>query len=338
MVLKRIGLALLLMLASLLLWADETYVLKFATLAPQGSTWANILVDWGAKVEKESQGRLKFKLYPGGVSGDEPDVLRKIRFGQLQGAALTGHGIGHIYSPARVLEMPFLFRNYEEIDYVRQRLMPEIVAGFRKNDFELVGWMEVGFIRFFSRAPIRSLEDLKKRRIWLWQGDTLAAALFSASGISPVSLPITEVFTSLSTGLIDTTLAPPLGAIALQWYTKTPYMTEIPMADGIGGLVVASKFFGKLPKDLQALLLRTGEEASVRLISETRRDNEKSIAVLKQNGVSVTLGWKDVKESDLFDLRDRAAADLAKSGYIPADVYNRAHKALHEYQTKKPPK
>ena len=338
MVLKRIGLALLLMLASLPLWADETYVLKFATLAPQGSTWANILVDWGAKIEKESQGRLKFKLYPGGVSGDEPDVLRKIRFGQLQGAALTGHGIGHIYSPARVLEMPFLFRNYEEIDYVRQRLMPEIVAGFRKNDFELVGWMEVGFIRFFSRAPIRSLEDLKKRRIWLWQGDTLAAALFSASGISPVPLPITEVFTSLSTGLIDTTLAPPLGAIALQWYTKTPYMTEIPMADGIGGLVVASKFFGKLPKDLQALLLRTGEEASVRLISETRRDNEKSIAVLKQNGVSVTLGWKDVKESDLFDLRDRAAADLAKSGYIPADVYNRAHKALHEYQTKKPPK
>ena len=338
MVLKRIGLALLLMLASLPLWADETYVLKFATLAPQGSTWANILVDWGAKVEKESQGRLKFKLYPGGVSGDEPDVLRKIRFGQLQGAALTGHGIGHIYSPARVLEMPFLFRNYEEIDYVRQRLMPEIVAGFRKNDFELVGWMEVGFIRFFSRAPIHSLEDLKKRRIWLWQGDTLAAALFSASGISPVPLPITEVFTSLSTGLIDTTLAPPLGAIALQWYTKTPYMTEIPMADGIGGLVVASKFFGKLPKDLQALLLRTGEEASVRLISETRRDNEKSIAVLKQNGVSVTLGWKDVKESDMFDLRDRAAADLAKSGYIPADVYDRAHKALHEYQAKKPPK
>ena len=338
MVLKRIGLALLLMLASLPLWADETYVLKFATLAPQGSTWANILVDWAAKVEKESQGRLKFKLYPGGVSGDEPDVLRKIRFGQLQGAALTGHGIGHIYSPARVLEMPFLFRNYEEVDYVRQRLMPEIVAGFRKNDFELVGWMEVGFIRFFSRAPIRSLEDLKKRRIWLWQGDALAAALFAVSDISPVSLPITEVFTSLSTGLIDTTLAPPLGAIALQWYTKTPYMTEIPMADGIGGLVVASKFFSKLPKDLQALLLRTGEEASVRLISETRRDNEKSIVVLKQNGVSVTLGWKDVKESDMFDLRDRAAADLAKSGYIPADIYDRAHKTLLEYKAKKPTK
>ena len=138
-------------------------------------------------------------------------------------------------------------------------MMPEIRAGFRKNDYELLGWMEIGFIRFFSRTPINSMDELKKRRIWLWQGDPLGAAFFTASNIAPVPLPITEVFTSLSTGLIDTVIAPPLGAIALQWFTKTPYMTEVPMADGIGGLVVSGKFFNRLPKDLQELLLRTGE-------------------------------------------------------------------------------
>lgn len=326
---------LLLLLCAFTARADEPYVLKFATLAPAGSTWMNVITEWAGKVEKESQGRLKFKFYPGGVSGDEPDMIRKIRFGQIHGAAMTGHGIGSLYSPARVLEIPFLFRNYEEVDYVRAQMMPEIRAGFRKNDYELLGWMEVGFVRFFSRTPINSMDDLKKRRIWLWQGDPLGAAFFTASNIAPVPLPITEVFTSLSTGLIDTVIAPPLGAIALQWFTKTPYMTEVPMADGIGGLVVSSKFFNRLPKDLQELLLRTGNEASEKLLVETRKDNEKSLGVLKQNGITFTLGWKDIKEADVISIRDRAAADLAKSGYIPAEVYDRARKALVEYREKK---
>ncbi len=314
--------------------AEEAYVLKFATLAPHGSTWMNIITDWANQVEKESQGRLKFKLYGGGVSGDEPDVLRKIRFGQLHGGAMTGHGIGYIYSPTRVLEIPFLFRSYDEVDHVRAQLMPEIREGFHQNDFELLGWMEVGFIQLFSRAPIYSIDDMKKRRIWLWQGDPLGTAFFAASGLSPVPLPITEVFTSLSTGLIDTTIAPPLGAIALQWFTKTPYMTNIPVMDGIGGLIVSRKFFDGLPKDLQQLLRRTGEEAGTRLLVETRRDNEKSLAVLKQHGVIFTNEWKD-KDSDLYDLRDRAAAMLARDGYIPAPLYEKARKSLNDYRAHK---
>ena len=314
--------------------ADEAYVLKFATLAPQGSTWMNIITDWANQVEKESQGRLKFKLYSGGVSGDEPDVLRKIRFGQLQGGAMTGHGIGYIYSPTRVLEIPFLFRSYDEVDHVRAQLMPEIREGFHQNDFELLGWMEVGFIQLFSRTPIYSIDDMKKRRIWLWQGDPLGTAFFAASGLSPVPLPITEVFSSLSTGLIDTTIAPPLGAIALQWFTKTPYMTSMPVMDGIGGLIVSRKFFDGLPKDLQQLLRRTGEEAGARLLVETRRDNEKSLAVLKQHGVTFTSEWKD-KDSVLYDLRDRAAAMLAKDGYIPAPFYEKARKSLNDYRAHK---
>jgi len=332
--LKKLAAVFLLILMLPAAHAEEAYVLKFATLAPQGSTWMNIITDWANKVEKESRGRLKFKLYGGGVMGDEPDVLRKIRFGQLHGGAMTGHGIGYIYSPARVLEIPFLFRSYNEVDHVRAQLMPEIREGFRRNDFELLGWMEVGFIQLFSRVPIYSIDDMKKRRIWLWQGDPLGTAFFAASGLSPISLPITEVFTSLSTGLIDTTIAPPLGAIALQWFTKTPYMTNIPVMDGIGGLIVSRKFFDSLPKDLQQLLRRTGEEAGARLLVETRRDNEKSLAVLKQHGITFTSEWKD-KDSDLFDLRDRAAAMLAKDGYIPAPLYEKARKSLNEYRAHK---
>jgi TRAP-type transport system periplasmic protein len=314
--------------------ADDAHVLKFATLAPEGSTWMNIITDWANQVDRESKGRLKLKLYGGGVLGDEPDVLRKIRFGQLQGAALSGHGIGYIYSPARVLEIPFLFRTYDEVDHVRARLMPEIREGFRGNGFELVGWMEVGFVQLFSRAPIYCIDDMKKRRVWLWQGDPLGEAFFVATAISPVPLALTEVFTSLSTGLIDTVIAPPLGAIALQWFTKTPNMTSIPIMDGIGGLLVSRKFFDGLPRDLQELLRRTGEEASARLLVETRRDNEKSLKVLAAHGLTFTKEWRD-EESDLFVLRDRTAANLAKTAYIPADVYSRARDALNAYRALK---
>jgi TRAP-type C4-dicarboxylate transport system substrate-binding protein len=126
--------------------AKEVYTLKFATLMPTGTTWTNTFDNWVKDVEDKSDGRLKFKMYSGGVMGDEPDVLRKIRKGQLHGGLFSGYGIGRIHSPSRILELPFLFKNTDEVDYVRDQLMPDIEVGFRKNGFELIGWPEVGQI------------------------------------------------------------------------------------------------------------------------------------------------------------------------------------------------
>ena len=212
--------------------AADTYVLKFATLAPQGSTWMKDFDAWGNELTTKSQGRLVVKFYPGGISGDEPDMLKKIRFGQLQGAALSGHGIGEIFPPARILETPFLFRNHAEIDAARAAIQPAIEAGFRNRQYELVAWMEVGNIHFFSTKPLASLDELARRRIWQWQGDRFIDAFFNANGWSPVSLPITEVYTGLSTGLVDTVVSTPLASIALQWAGKTPYMSTQPDGDG----------------------------------------------------------------------------------------------------------
>ena len=114
-------------------FANKTYTLKFATLIPADTAWMNVVKDWSEELHTKSQGRLKIKIYPGGVMGDEPDVLRKIRSRQLQGAFFTGYGIGRIYSPARVLEMPFLFQNTDESDYVRKKIMPDIEQGFRNK-------------------------------------------------------------------------------------------------------------------------------------------------------------------------------------------------------------
>jgi TRAP-type C4-dicarboxylate transport system substrate-binding protein len=233
-----------------------------------------------------------------------------------------------------VLEVPFLFQDVSESDYVREELMPSIEQGFHDNGYELLGWMEVGFIHFFSKKPIQSMDDLKKMRIWLWQGDPLGEAFFSASKLAPIPLSIIDVYSQLSTrhGAIDTVYMSPFGALAMQWHTKVKYVTNIPMTNGIGGLIVSRKFFDKLPADLQEILKRTGAEAGEKIIEIARRDNQQSIELLKQSGLEFTWNWEDVDHKEVFDIRDRAAKFLGDSNYIPYNYFERTRKLLDQYR------
>jgi TRAP-type C4-dicarboxylate transport system substrate-binding protein len=313
--------------------AAPEYTIKFATLAPSGTTWMNLLEEWDSDLRARSNGRIGFKFYPGGVQGDEPDVLKKMRFNQLQGGAFTGYGIGRMYSPARVLELPFLFNNTDEIDFIRQQFTDEFKQGFKDNGYTLLGWMEVGFVHMFSREPIRSLQDMKTRRVWLWQGDPLGQAFFKASGISPVPLSIMDVYTSLSTGLIDTVYSPPLGAIALQWFTKTRYISSVPLTNGMGGLIVTRKFYDKLPADLQTILTETGTAAGEKLIAASRIDNAASINTLKEHGMQFIEPGAGMSEPVLIDVRDRAAAELVASEYIPGPLFEKTRHLLEQYRS-----
>ncbi|MEE9492538.1 MAG: TRAP transporter substrate-binding protein DctP [Gammaproteobacteria bacterium] len=312
--------------------AFAAHVLKFATLAPAGSTWMNLLEDWATEVEQRSEGRLHFKFYPGGIQGDEPDVLKKIRFNQLQGAAFSGHGIGQIYSPARVMELPYLFNSFAETDFVREKLMPEFEQGFHDNQFELLGWMEIGFVHIFSKEPVRTLDDMKSRRVWLWQGDPMGKAFFKASKIQPVPLSIIDVYTSLSTGLIDTVYSTPLASIAMQWFTKVKYMNDTPLTNAMGGLVVSRRFFDRLPADLQTLLRETGKATGKRLVSATREDNQKSRDELRKRGITFIASDEGISTEKLIAIRDIAASELMAQNYIPEQLIERTKTLLHDYR------
>ncbi len=333
MVLRLLASALLLFSLSTSVSA-KTYVLKFATLMPTGTSWTNLLDDWVKEVEQKSEGRLKFKMYPGGVMGDEPDVLRKIRKGQLHGGMFTGYGIGRIHSPARVLEVPFLFKNTDESDYVRERIMSELEAGFRESGFELLGWPEVGFIHFFSKQPIKSMDDIRKLNIWLWQGDPLGEAFFKAAAIDPIPLSIMDVYTQLSArhGSIDTVYTSSFGAIALQWYTKLSYASHIPFTNAIGGLIVSNRFYDKLPEDLQQLLKTTGEQLGDDIRMRAREENLKSLAILEKNGIEFMFDWSDVDMTEMLEIRDLAAKHLEATNYIPAATFARAQKLVTDFR------
>ena len=194
--------------------------------------------------------------------------------------------------------------------------------------------MEVGFVYFFSKTPIDSLDDLKERRIWNWQGDPLGQAFFEASGLSPVPLSIIDVYTSLSTGLIDTVYAPPLGAIAMQWFTKTQYITNVPMANGIGSLVVSRRFFQNLPQDLQKILKRTGAATGELLVTATRKDNIDSMKTLQNRGMIMVEATESLEGEALQEIRIRAGKNLMDNGYIPETTINRVNQWLQDFRNK----
>jgi TRAP-type C4-dicarboxylate transport system substrate-binding protein len=325
-----------LILCSQVFAAQKVYTLKFATLMPTGTTWTNTFDNWIKEVENKSNGRLKFRMYSGGVMGDEPDVLRKIRKGQLHGGLFSGYGIGRMHSPSRILELPFLFKTTDEVDYVREQLMPDIEVGFRKNGFELIGWPEVGQIHFFSKHKIQSIDDIRKSRIWLWQGDPLGEALFAAADIKPVPLSIIDVYPQLSAkhGSIDTVYMSTFGAIGLQWYSKVRYATHITVTNAIGAIVISSKFFNKLPEDLQVLLKDSGIIASNTIREQTRKENILSKQLLIDNGIEFLWDWDDTNLEEFINIRDEAAKHLIKTNYIPEEFYNKTRSHLEAYRAK----
>lgn len=275
----------------------QEHVIKFATLATEGSTWMNVMREYDATIRKESGGRLGFKIYPGGVQGEDKDVMRRIRLGQLHSAGITGVGIGEISSKLRILDSPFLFENHAEVDHIHSTFEAVFAKEFNDNGFVNLGWAEVGFVYVFTNTPVRGVPDMKGVKMWVWEGDQIAEAAFRALGISPIPMSVTDVLTSLQTGLINGAYISPLAALVLQWNTRVKYMMGVPLADAQGAVVVSRKKFDSLPPDLQEILVRNGKKYLADLMQKSRAENTAAIQTMKKNGLEV-VEVKDAPRSE----------------------------------------
>ncbi len=308
-------------------------VIKFATLAPEGSTWMKIMQEWNQELIAKTRGQLKFKIYAGGVSGDEKDVVRKIRLGQIQAGGFTGVGMGEMAPEVRILDAPFLFQNTGEVDQVYKIFQKDWDSAFDKKGTILLGWAEVGFVYIFTSVPVRSLQDLKKTKMWMWEGDPIAQAAFEAMGVHPVPLSVTDVMTSLQTGLINGVYSSPLAILALQWFTKTQWMYDLPLANASGAVLLSKSFFDKMPKDQQELLTASGKRYLSRLTILSREENKAAISTLKKNGIQV-IAPSAQEISDYTALGDKARRHLAGRLYS-GELLNRVEKALSEFRAKR---
>jgi TRAP-type transport system periplasmic protein len=284
----------------------QQYTIKFASIAPEGSTWMNVMKEFDAAIQKESGGRVKFRMYPSGVQGDEKTVIRKIGVGQLHAAGFTGVGMGEIASKVRILDMPFLIRSSEEADYLYQTFEKEFEQDFEAHGYILLGWAEVGFVYVFSNSPIKKPEDIKQLKMWVWDGDPVAETSFHALDIKPIPLSFDNVRTSLQTGLVNAFYTTPYAAIALQWYTQAKYMVDFPLTCSAGAVLLSKKYFDTIPKDLQEILLRNGRIYMKKLTEAGRLDNKKSLMELKKRGIMFTqTNDKDVQEYIAIGTRAR---------------------------------
>ncbi len=312
---------------------SQQHIIKFASLAPDGSTWTNVLREYDAAIRKESGGKLGFRIYAGGVQGEDKDVIRKMRLGQLHSAGLTGFGLGDIAPKVRILDSPFLFNNYDEVDHIYTMFDDEFDKAFRDNGYVLLGWAEVGWVYVLTNTPVRTLADMNGVKMWMWEGDKVAEATFRALGISPIPLSVIDVLTSLQTGLINGAYTSPLAALVLQWHTRVKYMMNLPLADASGAVVMTKKKFDELPSDLQEILLRNGKKFMRELTLKSRQENDAAIAVMKKSGIQLV----DVPSQKMIDeyvAAGKKARQTLVGTFYDQDFLNRIEKSLAEFRGK----
>ncbi|MDH3600201.1 MAG: TRAP transporter substrate-binding protein DctP [Candidatus Tectomicrobia bacterium] len=270
-------------------------VIKFATLAPEGTPWMNLMQEMNEEIQRKSNGQVAFRFYPGGVAGDEQDVIRKMRINQLHGGAFSGFGLGRMLPESRVLELPMLFRDEAEADHVAAALFTHFEAAFTRKGYTLLSLSEAGAVYIFSKQALRRIDDVSRAKLWLWQGDTLAQSMFRAFGITPVPLTLPDVLPSLQSGLIDACYGTSLAVLAFQWFTKVQYRLSTPITRVMGAMLVTQQQWKKLSAEQQTLVRDTVRQYAAKADTAIRSYEQKALPLLKSTGIqAISLSADDV--------------------------------------------
>jgi TRAP-type C4-dicarboxylate transport system substrate-binding protein len=299
-------LLLCMILCALPVWVlAEPLVIKFATIAPEGTPWMSLMEEMNDELRQRSHEQVAFRFYPGGVAGDERDVLRKMRINQLHGGAFSGFGLGEIVPEIRVLELPLLFRSAAEAEHIATALLAPFTETLAQKGYVLLGLNEAGAVHLFSQHAMHTRSDLVHAKMWTWQGDPVPLALFKAYGITPIPLTLPDVLPSLQSGLIDTFYGPPLAIVALQWFTKARYVSALPITYVMGALVLSRQQWEKLSPEQQTLVREMVTKYNAKIVTTMRQHQQKALSLLQ------TLGLQSVTMSD---------AELAYLQQVSANV------------------
>ena len=324
-------------LAVLVLLAAGTHALgaeiKVATIAPEGSHWMREMRAGGERVKQRTAGRVELKFYPGGVMGNDAQVLRKIRIGQLHGGAFTAGGLAERYPALNLYGIPLLFRSLDEVDYVRARLDSKLAAGLEEAGFVSLGFSEGGFANLMAGVPIRSVEDLRRKKVWVPEGDQISFVAMEALGLSPVVLPATDVLTGLQTGLLDVVAASPVAALVLQWHTKVKYRTELPVSYSMGIFAIDARVFRALGADDQRVLREVMGEIMLGIDRAAREDNRRAAEVMTRAGVQLV----EPTNTDIEALRrtiEELYPALRRRADVDRAVFDELLAALAEYRAR----
>ena len=300
--------------------ADAAAEIRIATLAPNGSSWMKVFNAWNRTVQKQTNGTLKLRFYPGGSQGDERDFVRKMRAGQVDGASVTTMGLSQVVRSALVLTVPGILSEYEELDKVRDALGERFEAMFDEAGYTVLAWGDVGKTRLFSTERIVRPSELKQRRPWAWKDDLIFTEYLDVVGANPVRLGVPEVYPGLQTRMIDTVPASALAAVSMQWYTRLAYLSKGNSGIIVGATLVRKDKLDALSEEHRKVLLETSRRVEEALKKSIRRDDANAYeAILKRGLIAVDTSehddeWKAVNRQ----VRDRLAGRVYPKSLLEA--------------------
>lgn len=305
-------------------------VVKMATLAPEGSSWYRVLQEMGEEWRKASGGAVTLRIYPGGVAGDEDAVIRKMRIGQIQAAAITGIGLAYLEPSFYALHIPMMYESDEEFDFVRDRYAPVLERKLEEKGFVVLNWGDAGWVRFFSKTPVVTPAEAKALKLYQWSGDTNLVQLYKETGFHPVPLSTNDLLPSLQTGMVNGFSSTPLVALAFQWFGLAPNMTDLRYVPLTGATVIERQAWERIPPDLRPKLLESSRRAGMRLLVEIRRLNQEALGVMVKNGLKVhevppevQAQWRKMVE----DIHPRIRGKI-----MPAEAFDTVKRYRDEYR------
>ncbi len=322
---RRTVVAILTLVAALSVVASaaDKVTIRLATLAPRGSVWHDALEQMRADWRQATGGRVDLVIYPGGVQGDEPSTLRKVRTNVLQAAALTASGLGDIDPAFNVFTIPMFFRSDEELRHVLDKLEPLLKARLEEKGFVLLNWGHGGWAHVFSKQPITSMDDLKALKLFTSAGEDRMVQWYKRNGFHPVPLALTDMLTSLQTGMVDAIPSTPLAALTFLWYKHTPFMLDLPLGPLVGGTVVSRRAWDEIAEADRPKLLAAAERVERRLWSEVPKQDREAIAVMQERGLNLTKVAGTGGEAEWR----RAAQDLTttmRGEMVPPEIFDLA--------------
>lgn len=299
--------------------AGAATTLKIATIAPDGTSWMQALRKAAVEIDKRTGGEVKFRFFPGGVMGNDKSVLRKIRIGQLQGGVLVSGGLTEVYPNIALYNIPFIFRNYQEVDYVRQRLDPVLIKGLEEHGYVSFGFSEGGFAYLMSKTSVRSLDDLKGRKVWVPEDDRISRIAVEAVGVTPIPLPLTDVLPGLQTGLIDTIAGSPIGVIALQWQPQVKFLVDEPLVYLYATMAIDRKAFTRIGPEHQAVVREVMSGAFRMLDRQNRQDDASAREALKKHGIRFVAPTPDSLQRE-HEIRTEIERHLLQQRILSPDL------------------
>jgi len=306
-------------------------VMKIGCIAPIGSPWDVALKRIGAEWSSISGGSVELKIYSGGTAGDEPDMIRKTRMGQIDGMGLSGVGLILIDPTIMSLHVPLLVRNDAEYDYVFSAIEPTFRSNFEKEGYTVLFWTKVGWLHFFSKKPVVTPDDLRKSRLFVWGANTDEERLWKENGFNPITMPATEMMTALQSGMIESFTTSPLVAASFQWFALAPNMCEMKWTPFIAAFVISNKKWKSIPEDLAAMLRASAIKISAEMKTDITATEGKAMSVMLQNGLKISPVTPAIVEQ-WGELIDQGFIPRCSKSFYDPEVYKEIKTMLIDYR------